>query len=268
MKRLCSTFLAASLFFAITTAVVAQTPTTANSASPRPLRPRIEASPLPPKPPIGREIRPDIRDLRQDGKEKRQVIREETRENIQNLREKRQEALEKVREEAKARFKTQREAFLEKKEAIKDIRKKAVVERVDQKMADINKRRTDQMNETLTRLTELLNKLQTRVDKAKENGKDTAGTVEPIAKGREAIVAAQTAVTAQAGKEYIANVSEETRLKADVGSAVKNLEKDLKATHQTVLAAKKAVSDALKSVKTIKGVDDGGTSPSPTAISE
>lgn len=242
MKKFCSVFLSVLLFLVITTTAAAQAPTTANSASPRPLLPQKPAA---------------VKELRQE-------IKEKTIDKLKTAREERLNILETAREAAKEKFKEKRGAFMEKKEAIKDAKKKAVVERIDQKMADVNKRRTDQMNETLTRLSDLLDKLQERVDKAKTNGKDTAGTVEPIAKAREAIIAAQTAVTAQAGKEYVATISEETKLKADVGTAVKSLEKDLKVTHQTVLAAKKAVSDALKSVKTIKGVDDG-TSPSPTA---
>ena len=160
------------------------------------------------------------------------------------------------RSAVKEKITTRREEFQTKKETLKDAKKKALIERIDQKIANINKKHTTQMLEHLTKMITILDKLQSRVDIAKTKGKDVSGTVTAIAKARTAILTAQTAVKNQAAKDYVLSVSTENKLRIDVGATVKQLEQDLRIVNQSVIAAKQAVAEAIKSVRTIKGVDD------------
>ena len=131
--------------------------------------------------------------------------------------------------------KAKREEFLQKKETIQDAKKKAIVERIDLKIANINKKRTDQMTEHLKKMLTILGKLQDR-------GIDTAAA-------QTVITAAQTAVNSQAAKEYVLTISTENKLKADVGGTVKQLEQDLKTVNKLVIAAKQSIADAIKNAK-------------------
>ena len=123
----------------------------------------------------------------------------------------------------------------EARQQIKDERKKKIVERVEAKMAEINKRRTDMMLAQLNKMSEIL-------VKAKARGADTA-TAEA------AIASAKTAVEAQAGKPYTVEITTEDKLKIKVGEAMKALKTDLQAVHQKVVDARKATSDAISSVR-------------------
>lgn len=189
-----------------------------------------------------------------------QKIKEERKENLQerqaNLQERAaqlRETLQKKRAEAQAKFKTQRDAFKERLETIKDARKKTLVERLDNRMAVINKNRTEAMSNHLQRMREILGRVEEKTANVKANGQDVS-TVETIFSTAEtAISKAETAVANQAGKEYVANITYESTLKNTVGAAMKQLEADLKAAHQTVIEAKKAVMDAAKALAKVVG---------------
>lgn len=131
-----------------------------------------------------------------------------------------------------------REMKLEVKQKVRQIRdekKRMIVERVDAKIAEINKRRTDMMLAQLNKMSEIL-------IKAKARGADTA-----VAEA--AIASAKTEVVAQAGKIYTVEITTEDKLKIKVGEAMKALKTDLQAVHQKVVDARKATADAIRSVR-------------------
>lgn len=156
------------------------------------------------------------------------------------LQEKRAAALEK--------FQAARETFKENLAKIKDAKKKALVEKIDSQMANINKNRTDAMSKHLEKMNEILNRIIEKTATLKDNGKDVSAVETAIAAAQKAIGSAETAVANQAGKEYVANITYESTLKNTVGAAIKQLTADLKTTHQTVTDAKKAVADAAKAL--------------------
>ena len=118
------------------------------------------------------------------------------------------------------------------------------MERVDAKLAEINKRRTDAMTRHLDKMSEILVKVKAR-------GGDTA-----VAEA--AVADARSAVAAQAAKTYVVTISSEDKLKINVGETMKALTTDLRNLHEgKIVPARKAVSDAIKSVKK--------TEPTPTS---
>lgn len=173
-------------------------------------------------------------------KERIQARRENIIQNRQDIR----EEVKQKREEAIEQFKEKREEFKEKLQSLRDERKKKLAENIDKRLSEINKKHTERMSSVLVKLNEILSKIKTKTEEAKTNGKDVASVEAAISEAEVAIVASETAVSAQAGKEYVASISDETKLRNAMGEAVRQLRADLKVVYQTVLDARKAVRNA------------------------
>lgn len=137
-----------------------------------------------------------------------------------------------------------RENFKQKLQTIKDQRKQQITQRIDQKLANVNQRRTDHFNRILKRLNEVLTRIQTKADELKAAGKNTATVGTAITFASNTISSAQTAVSNQAAKDYVIEITTENGLGNAVGTAFKKLQTDLAATRQTVAAARDAVKTA------------------------
>lgn len=172
---------------------------------------------------------------------------------------KRQSILERVaakRQVASEAAKVKREAFQKRVAQIQDTKKKAIVERIDTRLQEINTKRTDQMAQFLERLEKILKKIETRTEKAKQKGLNVAKVETGIGEARTAINTAKTAVETQAGKSYTIEITSETGLKNAVGKTVSSLQKDLRNTHKLVTQAKQAVQKLFSLLREIKGVDN------------
>lgn len=201
-------------------------------------------------------VRESIKEKRQETKTAIQEKRAETKTTIQAQRESLRETIKMKRQEASEAAKSRREAFQAKKAVIKDERKKAILDRADKRLSEINTKRTDQMTEFLERLVKILDKIEMRKDKAKANGKDVSAVETAIVSARAAIKTAQDAVAAQAGKSYVITITDETALKGAVGSTTSTLQSDLQATRKKVIDAKQAVAQVYAAIASVKGVDD------------
>lgn len=150
-----------------------------------------------------------------------------------------------------------REAALKEKLAkFRDKNKAATVERINAHLVAINKKRTDEMTSFLSRTSQILTKLETRVTKIGSEGKDTTQSLAAIANAKTAIATAQTAVLAQSQNEYIITISTEAKAKEDTKVQVTKLQTDLRATKATVTTAKQAVANAIRiSATTLKGTN-------------
>lgn len=182
-----------------------------------------------------------------------------TKATIEKNRESFKGAVEARREKAKEASATRREAFKEKVDAIKDARKKAIVENMDTKMSEVNTRRVENMTAHLTKISEVLEKVVTRVGVVKGEGKDTTAVDTAVAVAQAAILTAQNAVQTQAAREYVITITDETALKSDVGTTRSGMQKELSATHQTVVAARQAVSAAVQALARVLGVGKEAT---------
>lgn len=138
-----------------------------------------------------------------------------------------------------------REQFRVKLQTIRDEKKKAIVERIDQQIVNLNTIRTTIMLRHLTKIEEILNKVEARTNEVAATGKDVAAVRTAITKARDAIAAARTAVNAQVGKTYTINITTEASLGSAVATARKQFASDLLAAHKTVVAARKSVRDVL-----------------------
>lgn len=188
----------------------------------------------------------------------------------------RKEAMEKARIDFKQKVDAAKEEFQKKREAsktelkarlekVKDEKKKAAVERLDNRFTEINAKMTNHWLNALTRLEELLNKVSSRADKATEKGTDVSVVRTAVEKAKTEIASARTALEAQLKKTYPIQVTDETKLKSAVSTTREALNKDLKAVKEAVQKAHKAVVEATKSLKGVPKVDEEPVpAPAPT----
>jgi len=149
-----------------------------------------------------------------------------------------------------------RETFKEKLSEIQDTRKQATVERVNNTLANINARRTNNWTQVLEVFTNILNKVEEKKDKLASEGKDVSGVETAIVDARTAIENAETAVSNQAAETYIIDIQNEETLKDSVTEAKNQLKSDLKEIRDIVSEAKEVVRDAIHALNEARAADE------------
>lgn len=144
-------------------------------------------------------------------------------------------------------------AFREKLSTIRDAKKKALTERLNTTLNDVNTKRTETLLSYLSRISDILSKVQARAAIAKANGKDTSAVDGAIAKAQADIATAKAAILAQAGKQYTTTITSEDSLKSDMGKTMSQLQNDLGSVRTLVVAAHKSVSDAIAALAAVLG---------------
>jgi hypothetical protein len=163
------------------------------------------------------------------------------------------DAIEASREAAKQEFEDHKQEFRQKLTLIKDTRKQAVVDKLNTNCQNINEKRTDKMTRMLEKLSTILTNVSNRSASASAAGKETASVESAITTAQTAIADAQDAVTAQAGTTCTITITTEKNLKTDVGKVISGLQQDLKTVHEQVIAARKAVKDAVHALAVLFG---------------
>lgn len=118
----------------------------------------------------------------------------------------------------------------------------------------VNENRTDRMSEAVERLKAILTKITEKVDIAEQNGSDTTAADAAIVKAETSLTAAETAISGQAGKEYVLTLTDEASAKATVGTMFRQLNADLQATHTTVITARQDVRNAAVEAEKLTGI--------------
>lgn len=136
-------------------------------------------------------------------------------------------------EETKQTLKLKRDEFKAGIQTIKDQRKKLLVERIDTKIAELNKKSTDGFSEVLAGL-------QTFIDKISQSTNDEK-VLADIKVAQTAIDTAVVAVASQSAKTYTIQITTEQNLRINVGTTMSQFRQDLMATHKLVVDAKQAV---------------------------
>ena len=147
----------------------------------------------------------------------------------------------------------ERENFRSKLNSIRDEKKKAIIDRTDKRIVEINVNRTGIMLRHLTKIEETLNKVETRTNNVAATGKDVTAVRTAITTARTAIATARTAINAQAAKTYTIDVTTEDKLGAAASSTRTAFAKDLQAAHQSVVTTRKSVRDVLKTLANVVG---------------
>lgn len=155
------------------------------------------------------------------------------KQQIQILQEQKKTAITQIRDDARVAIQAKRDEFKAHLLLIKDEKRKALVEKIDTKLSDVNASQSARFTEILTRLQGFLDK----INKTTAQPNVLAG----IAAAQTAIDTAKTAVAAQAGKVYTMNIVDDTTLKANAGVTVSQFRLDIMAVYKLVVDAKIAV---------------------------
>lgn len=160
----------------------------------------------------------------------------------------------------KERIATKEAALKIRLEAFKDKRKAEIAQRINTNLNKINKNQTDQMLKHLEKMSELLDKLEARVNSASSDVKDLALAKTAIADSRTKIAAATVIVTTQSEKDYTLTITTESKVKADAQKMRDQLRADLQTTRQQVIDAKQSVSNAISTAKSGVAMKEGTAS--------
>lgn len=146
-----------------------------------------------------------------------------------------------------------REAALKLKlETFKDKRKAEIATRVNTNLNKINENQTAQMQKHLEKMSDILNKLEARVNSGSSDIKDPALARTAIISSRASIASAGAAVSTQADKDYTIEATTEANLKRDAQAKREQLHTDLKTVRQLVISAKQSVANAIRVAKGFK----------------
>lgn len=159
-------------------------------------------------------------------------------------------------------FQDHKTAFERELAIIKDTRKQTIVDKINTDCQNVNQKRTDAMTAMLTKLSTILTNVTDRSASAAASGKDTTSVDTAVATAQSAIADAQTVVAAQAGATCTITVTSDATVKNDVGKGISALQQSLNSVYEKVLAARKAVSDAIHALALVTG--EGLTLPSTT----
>jgi hypothetical protein len=168
----------------------------------------------------------------------------------------RNQAWEQVRERVRQQQQTLLSRYREKFGQLKDARKRALVDRLNNRICTLNRNRVTIMNKHLDRMLVITERVEEKVSNLKTQGKEAGKVEEAIQKARTAIDTARSAVNTQAVRECAINISgSDTTVGADIRKAVSQLETEIKAVREKVTLARKAVSQAIIALAKVWGTD-------------
>ncbi len=135
-------------------------------------------------------------------------------------------------------------------EAFKNKQKAIIAERINTNLNAINQNQTNQMQKHLNTMTNILDKLETKVKQGSIDIKNTNAAEAAITSARASIATASAAASAQAQKDYTIVVTSETRIRIDAKTQRDKLHADLLDLRKLIVSAKQSVGNAIKVAKT------------------
>src|SRR3989344_942080 len=161
----------------------------------------------------------------------------------------RKETLVERRDALKERMATKEAALKNRLANFKDQKKATAAARINTNLNKINEKQTDMMLKHLEKMSQILTKLETRVNAGKPDIKDPASARAAIADAKIQIASATAAVNAQVDKNYTVSVTSEATVKTDAQAVRNSLHTDLKSVREAVIAAKQSVAKAIRVAK-------------------
>ncbi len=151
------------------------------------------------------------------------------------------EAMNQKREESREKFQMQREEFKENVKTIRDENKRSMVESIDTRINELNVSHTERLENVLSKIMDILERIEEKVLARQEEGENNEDLKEAIEEAKTIISSATEAITAQAGKEYLIDTSDEMNLREEVKKTFSTFKMDIIAVHEKVKAAREAV---------------------------
>lgn len=148
-----------------------------------------------------------------------------------------------------AEQKARKTEFLQKASELRDQKKKELVQKVSDRMCKINENRLAAMQKHLETMGTILGRVEAQAEKAEARGADVTRVDLAVVTAKEAIKTAMDAVADQGEVDCGVTLSgEDSRVKSEAATAIKELEGELKAVHEKVKAAREATSAAIKAL--------------------
>ena len=174
------------------------------------------------------------------------VVREQMENRYRVERVERNE-LQETKEELRERFRTRLGE-------IKDERKQRVVMKISDDLVMRNLKWTRHLSSALTRLSDILTKLETRANRIKlEKNADISAVTTAIADARAMISSLQGKIDMQAEAEYVIELGSEETLGQKVGDKISELREDIGLLREDVMKIKVAVQDVYQLLARISG---------------
>jgi|GEM_PF-2992836 len=203
----------------------------------------------------------------------KRTIHPETMQEVQQRIQHEVQQLKQTRDHEQEKVKEAKERLQQKLAEVKDQKKQQLAKQIANQFDHLNQTWTDHFTAILNHLDIVLQKIQTRADKAAFNGKDVTAATAAIQAAKTAIAAARTAVIAQAAKTYVVPDTSVTtgvtaptttsgqekimqNLRNEFKAAREQLRKDLFALRDGIVKnARVAVQGALQELVKIPGVN-------------
>ncbi|MCR4305591.1 MAG: hypothetical protein NUV73_00730 [Candidatus Daviesbacteria bacterium] len=185
-----------------------------------------------------------------------QTIKEERLNALNTRKQVAQQRLETQKENLQTRIEATRAKIASRAATLKtrlqnfrDQNKAVLAERINTNLNNVNQNQTTRMQSHLDKMSEILDRLEARVNSGKPDIKDPISARAAIESSRTNISTASAAVSAQALEDYTITITSEGRIGLDAKTQRDALHKDLKATRQTVQEAKQSVASAIRIAK-------------------
>lgn len=159
-----------------------------------------------------------------------------------------------VRAEFESRLEQARNAAASRVAQFLGASKEKTAERIFNRIHGVNETLTLNYLRYLDRLDAALNKLASRAEKIKADGKDVSSVESAIDEARQFIAQLRDQVTAQRQKTYTLDIQSREEIKAAFQGALRAMQNDDRRLRNELRAAKERVQDVYRALAAIAGV--------------
>ena len=156
-----------------------------------------------------------------------------------------------IKSQIKERNTTKRQEYKQRLSEIRDKKKSAILERIDNKITTLNKKHTDRFNKLLEKLTSILSRIEAKADDIETDGVNVSTVDVAVQNAKDAIAIAQREITEQSEKENVIEIDEENNLGSVVSSALNEFRKDMAIIRDSVKVVRDAVFEAAKTLREV-----------------
>lgn len=203
----------------------------------------------------------------------RDKLKQDMQASVDEFKQKKTEikaAIETARENLKTQLQTKATELKQKLQIIKDTTKQTIVENINTQIAELNDRTLAHYSDVLDKLDTAVDKITARAKTDSDEGLDITSVTSALTDATTAITAARKAIQTQTGKTYTIKITTESNLRIDVGATRQALHADLVKVRDLVIAARVAVHKATVTLAQLHGIileplPSPSVSPSPSA---
>lgn len=146
---------------------------------------------------------------------------------------------------------TKRQEYKQRLSEIRDKKKSAILERIDNKITTLNKKHTDRFNKLLEKLTSILSRIEAKADELETDRVNVSTVDVAVQNAKDAIAVAQREITEQSEKDYVIELDEENNLGSVVSSALNEFRKDMAIIRDSVKVSRDVVFEAAKTLREV-----------------